>query len=533
MRKSAPLVLLALLVCAAQLTSAQRATRGTPARRTAATQATKPQPHAPTSARTTSTGGQAQAASDDCGCEVEKLPDVLAVVNGIKITSKEIDDLVADQVRQIQQGVAEARRNQLNVEINDVLLAAEARRRGQTPAQVLKDETPHVAEPTEAEARAFYDQNKARIGSEWSESLRAQIVEYLKDEREQAEAQKFPARLRAGAQVNVSVADPTPPATAAERARVFATVNGRQITSGMIEDAIRPLVYNAQQQIYNLRKQQLDLRIHFLLLSQEAARLQTTADDLVAREPGAAKPVGESEARAFYDQNKERLNSPFDQLKDQIISFLVERQKQEAEAALDARLRRAAAVQTFLSEPVAPVYQISTDDQPSRGAMGAPVTLVEFTDFQCPSCAEMEPVLERVLTEYDGRVRLVVRDFPLAQHANARKAAEAAEAARAQGKYWEYAKLLFDNQKSLEVPKLKEYATQVGLDRARFNAALDAGQFADKVLLDQNEGNRLGVNSTPSIFVNGRPLSDRTYEGLKAMIDAALKEKARTDSARH
>jgi protein-disulfide isomerase len=531
MRKLAPAVLLALLVCAATSVRAQRATGSQPARRPA-TQATKPvAPSSP--ARSTPTVAHAQPAADDCGCEVTALPDVLAVVNGIKITSKEIDDLVADQVRQIQQGVADARRNELNVEINDVLLAAEARKRGKTPAQVLDEESAHVTEPTETEARAFYDQNKARIEGEWNESLRAQIVEYLRGERQQAEAQKFTGRLRTGAQVNVVVADPTPPATVAERARVFATVNGKQITSGMIEDAIRPLVFNAQQQIYSLRKQQLDLRIHFLLLGQEATRLQTTTDDVLAREPGAAKQISETDARTFYDQNKEHLKGSFEELENQIVSYLGERQQQETEAALDARLRRAAAVQTFLSEPIAPVYQISTDDQPSRGAATAPVTLIEFTDFQCPSCAAMQPVIERLMTEYEGRVRLVVRDFPLSQHAHARKAAEAAEAARAQGKYWEYARLLFANQQSLEVPKLKEYATQVGLDRARFDTALDADQTLNKVLIDLNEGNRLGVNATPSFFVNGRPLSERTYEGLKAMIDAALREKGRTDSARH
>jgi protein-disulfide isomerase len=120
-----------------------------------------------------------------------------------------------------------------------------------------------------------------------------------------------------------------------------------------------------------------------------------------------------------------------------------------------------------------------------------------------------------------------VRDFPLTQHENAFKAAEAAEAARAQGKYWEYAHLLFTNQKALEVPKLKEYATQVGLDRQKFDALLDSGQLADKVQADSVEGTRIGVNATPTLFINGRPLQERSYEALKNAIDAALKEKGR------
>jgi protein-disulfide isomerase len=111
-------------------------------------------------------------------------------------------------------------------------------------------------------------------------------------------------------------------------------------------------------------------------------------------------------------------------------------------------------------------------------------------------------------------------------HQNAEKAAEAAEAAREQGKYWEYTAILFKNQEALEVPKLKTYATQIGLDRAKFDQALDSGKFYDKVQRDLREGEKLGVNATPTIFVNGKRLRDKTPESLKAAIDAALKATA-------
>jgi protein-disulfide isomerase len=116
-----------------------------------------------------------------------------------------------------------------------------------------------------------------------------------------------------------------------------------------------------------------------------------------------------------------------------------------------------------------------------------------------------------------------VRDFPLTEHAHAFKAAEAAEAARAQNKYWEYAALLFANQAALELGQLKEYASRLGLDRTKFDTALDGGTFADNVRRDQLDGERAGVFSTPTIFVNGRRAGERTYEGLKATIEAALK----------
>jgi len=120
------------------------------------------------------------------------------------------------------------------------------------------------------------------------------------------------------------------------------------------------------------------------------------------------------------------------------------------------------------------------------------------------------------------KLRIVVRDYPLTQHPNARKAAEAAEAARRQGKYWEYSAVLYAEQANLGVDKLKEYASQVGLDRKEFDTALDSGRYADQVERDRQDGLKLGVNSTPTVFVNGKLARDRSYESLKAAIEEAL-----------
>jgi protein-disulfide isomerase len=132
-------------------------------------------------------------------------------------------------------------------------------------------------------------------------------------------------------------------------------------------------------------------------------------------------------------------------------------------------------------------------------------------------------VLERLITEYGDRVRFVVRDFPLQMHPDARKAAEAAEAAREQGKYWDFIAILFRNQSQLKPAQLKQYAQVIGLDRAKFDAALDEGRFADKVQRDLIDGQKFGVSGTPTFFVNGRRAKDITYDVLKAAIEDALK----------
>ena len=177
---------------------------------------------------------------------------------------------------------------------------------------------------------------------------------------------------------------------------------------------------------------------------------------------------------------------------------------------------------SLISAPALPVQVISVDDDPIRGDANAPVTIVEFTDFQCPSCAAMHPILDEVLKSYGNKVRLVVRDFPLAMHANARKAAEAAAAAHAQGRFFEYTDLLFKRQNALDVPSLKKYASEIGLNRARFDAELDSGKYAAEVKHDIDDGEIYGIDSTPAIFVNGVALRELSVEALRASIDRAL-----------
>jgi protein-disulfide isomerase len=233
------------------------------------------------------------------------------------------------------------------------------------------------------------------------------------------------------------------------------------------------------------------------------------------------RPPTEAEVAQFYAENKARISGDLNSVRNQLATYLQNESRQRLEKDLSAKLRKGADIRWLISEPPQPVQNISVDDDPSRGETNAPVTIVEFTDFQCPACAAMHPVLEEVLKSYGNKVRFVVRDFPLDQHEFARKAAEAANAANAQGKYFEYIAVLFKNQKALDVPSLKKYATDLGLDRARFDAALDRGTYAAEIKKDIEDGEMYGVGSTPTIFVNGVQLRILNAEGLRAAIDRA------------
>jgi protein-disulfide isomerase len=484
---------------------------------------TSPKPQA---LPTQPSGAQDKKKEEDCGCEQKAPPDVLAVVNGIKIPTKEIDEPLKNKVDELRKQVIDARKQELNLEINTKLIDDEAKKRGITSSKLLDLEiVSKVKDPTEEEARAFYEQNKARIPGEFN-AVKKDLIAYIRKEREREQALKLAEKLRAQSQVKMLVTEVTPPETAADRARILATVNGLNITSGEVEDFLRPVIFGVQDEIYKLRQKQLDLRINDLLLEQEAQKRKMTAKTLLDAEVTPnIKKVTEEDARAYYDKNKDKIKEDFASLKLRIIEYLQQTEEEAAEKSFAERLRKDASVQTFLAPPEQPVYAISTDDRPSRGKDTAPVTIVEFTDYQCPSCAYTQPIIEDILKEYGDRLRLVVRNFPLDMHQNAFKAAEAAEAAREQGKYWEYISILFHNQSALGPDKLKEYATQLGLDRAKFDAALDSGRFAERVQQDIQDGMKLGIDSTPTVFINGRRMQDqKNHDSIKAAVESALKD---------
>jgi protein-disulfide isomerase len=464
---------------------------------------------------------QTQPVADDCACESQALPATLAIVNGVSISTRDIEKATGDSVRNLQRQVVDARKRELDLLINSKLLAIEAKKRGISTTKLLETEVvAKVKPPTPIETRAFYDQNKSRINGEF-EAVKDDIVGYLTDERQRTQAKTFADGLRAANNTIVKAPIATPPRNDSERAQVLATINGEAITAGDVEDSLQALIFDVQEQVYGLRKNEVDLNINDTLLTQEAQKRKITTNALLETEV-KPKPITEDQARVFFEQNKERVSGEFAQTKDAIISYLQQVELRLAERAFVDKLRTAASIEIFLKAPESPVFKISTKDQPSLGNANAAVTIVAFTDYQCPSCAAIHPALERLVKESGDKVRLVARDFPLSQHAEAFKAAEAAEAAREQGKYWEYVQVLLQNQSSLSVEKLKSYATQLGLDRTRFDAALDSRKFAEMVQTDLDDGIKLGLKGTPSFFINGRRVTAKSYEELKESINAAL-----------
>lgn len=447
-------------------------------------------------------------------------PIPLAIVNGQNITSADLDPKVREDVEGLEAKIADARAQVLELQINTLLLENEAAKRKVTTQRLFDSEvTAKIGEPSTAEVNKFIQDNRSQIDDS-DPAIRTQVAGYLRTQREAQISGEFVKRLRSSNAVvlgtNLNAAGLAPSA-------VVATVAGRPITAATISERLKPILYRLRLEAYLVAKDALDLKINDLLLLAEAARRNVAPEEMVRKEVSDKlhQPT-EAEIAKFYADNKARIAGTLDSLRPQISTYLEEQERQKVEQALSETLRKGANIRLLISEPEAPVQVISVDDDPSRGNANAPVTVVEFTDFQCPACAAMQPVLEEVLKSYGEKVRFVVRDFPLPVHANARKAAEAANAANAQGKFFEYADLLFKRQDALDVPSLKKYATEMGLARPRFDAELDSGKYAAEVKHDIDDGDIYGVNGTPTIFVNGVVLNALSPDALRGAIDRAL-----------
>lgn len=504
MHKLQPLSLIILLLFAPIAANAQTTRRQRPARRDVA----KPGPAAqPTPANAVERPPAA--------------PVLLAVVNGQNVTTGEIDSRVRKEVETLNDRIAEARRQILELQINTLLLDAEAARRKLTGQQLYDNEVKRkLTEPSAAEIKKFIEDNQESIDQSDPKAMKKDVSAYLLGEKETRLSGEFVNRLRAaipvvkGADVNAATLSP---------ATVLATVAGRTITAGMIDERLRPVVYKLRLNTYLMESQALDQAIYNLLLLAEANRRNLAPEELVRAEiSDKTHQPTEVEISKFYAENQSSIKGGLDSVRSQIASYLQDQEQQKLESALAEKLRKQANIRVLLAEPEPLVQSISVDDDPVRGDANAPVTVVEFTDFQCPSCAAMQPILDEVLKSYGSKVRYVVRDFPLLAHANARKAAEAANAAKAQGKFFEYTSLLFKHQNALDVASLKKYASDLGLNRALFDTSLDSGQYAAEVRHDINDGEKYGVESTPTIFINGVALSVLSPEGLRAAIDKAL-----------
>lgn len=257
-----------------------------------------------------------------------------------------------------------------------------------------------------------------------------------------------------------------------------------------------------------------------------------------------AVKVSESEVKetlARFKDHPQLSKLPAEEQKKQIRDYLKDKAAGEALQDVLIKARKSGDLVVLVSEPVEPVYPVTVNDQdyvkygPKEDdikpvgckADDCPITIVEYSEFECPYCSRVMPDVKKVLTEYKGKIRWVVRDFPLSFHARAKPAAIAAKCAGEQGKYWSMYHKLFDNQTKLSDEDLTSYAKAIGLNLEKFaNCQKNPKALLAKIEENIQSGAKYGVNGTPAFFINGKKLSGaRSYEDFKQIIDSDLSKK--------
>ena len=309
----------------------------------------------------------------------------------------------------------------------------------------------------------------------------------------------------------------TPRATS----EVLATVAGEEITRKEVEATAGAQLVQLRSQIFDLTDQALAQTIDGKLLELESAKQGMERDQFVSMVVDSNPPVAtKAQIDSVYEAFQDRIDQPRDVIAPQIEAFLLNQARQARFDSLITSLRDEYDVESYL-EP--PRFAVAADG-PAKGPESAPVTIVEFSDFECPFCKRIYPTLNQIMDDYDGQVRLVFRQFPLlALHPNAQKAAEASLCADEQGKFWELHDAIFEGSGGLGVASLKSRAADLGLDEDAFGSCLDSGQFANQVASDVAAGRALGVSGTPALFINGRFLSGaQPYDVITRVIDDEL-----------
>jgi protein-disulfide isomerase len=315
----------------------------------------------------------------------------------------------------------------------------------------------------------------------------------------------------------------------------IAEINGENIMVEEIDQALGVRLTNLQEQMHVLKRGQLDSLIAQRLLAQEARRRGISIAALLDAEVTAkVSLVTETEIEAVYQASRPNFQGSENDQKEKVRSSLQQRKLVVQREKYVQSLREHSTVVDRLQAPPVMRVEVSTVGAPVRGQDSAPITVVEFSDFHCPFCKRVQPTLSQLLDHYPGKVKVVFRDFPLAQlHPQAARAAEAARCAQDQGKFWEYHDVLFEQAPKASDDDLKHYAKEVGLDAEQFAHCVSKSLHRDTVLRDVQEGTQLGISGTPAFFVNGRFVNGaQPFDKFAQIIDDELVRLAMS-SAKH
>jgi len=320
---------------------------------------------------------------------------------------------------------------------------------------------------------------------------------------------------------------------AAKATTPVAKIGSTILTEDELTKDLGMSLYEAENSLYQLKKNWVDQKVKGILFDQAAKEAGLSRQAWQAKEiDGKMTPPTQQEvdqlAPRFATQGSTvpLTEAQLAKFKDQARQYLLGQKRSVAENSLYQQLSQKNPVELLFAKPETPKIDVTyAVDDPFRGPKTAPVTIVEFTDFQCPFCKRSQDTLKQVETAYPDKVKLVERQYPLPFHNRAKPAAEAVMCAKEQGKFWEMHDKLFPSQ-SLEDADIQTFAKDIGLNAKKFNKCLAEHKTLARIDADIADGQRYGVRGTPHFFINGKPLSGaQPFDAFKTAIDEELAKK--------
>jgi protein-disulfide isomerase len=280
--------------------------------------------------------------------------------------------------------------------------------------------------------------------------------------------------------------------------------DGKRYGPEEVSTRMQQLYGNVVAEQYRAMRSLVDEMVFDVYVEQEAKKSGRPVLE-VGQELLAVSDPTETEARAFYQNNQASIGQPYEAVHEQIKRHLKRQALIGKRSEILTRIKSEGNFQILLEAPAPPPIAIDTRGRPVKGDPSAPITLIEFSDYQCPNCKRAVKVMERLLTQYPDKVKLVQMDFPINPSGVSRQVAHGAVCAQSQGKFWPYHDLAFDRQESLSMDSPATLAESLGLDMDRFAACMTDPSTRQKVQASESEARRLGLNATPTLFVDGRP----------------------------
>lgn len=308
---------------------------------------------------------------------------------------------------------------------------------------------------------------------------------------------------------------------------VAGKIAGENVTVGEIDAWIKDQLYkqttrgNNPLKVYEVRNRALEQMASEQALDQESTKAGKDRDTLLKEEVERRAAVSDEEVKKYYDEHADRFRGmPFEKVEPAVKRQLLAQRQVTAMQEYVGGLRQTLGYENKL-EP--PRFEIAVGTSPAQGPADAAITLVEFSDYECPFCKSAEPILKQVIERYPTQVRVVTKNFPLDAHPKAKPAAEAAMCAAEQGKFQEFHTKLFEKAPQIDVAQLAPIAVEAGLDKAKFEECLTSHRTAPLVQADLDAGKKAAVAGTPAFFVNGVPLAGgRTLNDFAKAIDEEL-----------